>query len=647
MKEPGYKFIHEVKSHDNDSVLKQQISPVTYILSWRKCQVGSSESGNSRTVLEDHMIQRSWYYFRQQLAAYVLGRPGASSNIDVPLYNAETMDMLEGWRVVDNVMVSDHCLIDFGFSAGRLGDGNGEWKRRIYNMIKANWEKLRGALLLPLPAQCNKAKILHWKCQIESKDHLHRLKEAQGQTRRDVDNDSDKEDYSDMEGGTDTDTSVVSAGKSRWRNESALQPSGTIVVMDFPGRNGNKDDILVSCSSTIRNDGYLVCDVINPKITSPSPMKLEVYKGRWGLPSFDIHSLLILTYARFSEAPLQVYVIEDFVNATTGKLPYFSHEDSSFTDSTKIISYLMKLKYNTDLNLSLKQKTQLKAYTQLIKEELYPGLQYNWWLDDINYNEVTWESYFSNLSWPRKLYYPWSYKRDVQRLLKNKYGSQAERSLASAMKCLNALSTHLGTQVFFLGGSPTSLDAVVFAHLAPLLKAPLPSVALQKHLKKCGNLVKFVERVIKEYFPRDIKVEGLKIPREEMDPFPNRRRHQVKTRSNFDQVVGVMVATLAMMVFALYSGLVQLPEWLYPEFSEEELLLNPGIGRLNLEEVYSPFSGGRVDKNLGEKNPPSIHPAGFPINDLSIISSLIYCETDALGHAATEADYLSANNGVI
>nr|CAD7409060.1 unnamed protein product [Timema poppensis] len=292
-------------------------------------------------------------------------------------------------------------------------------------------------------------------------------------------------------------------------------------------------------------------------------MKLEVYKGRWGLPSFDIHSLLILAYAKFSEAPLQVYVIEYFGNATTGKLPYFSHEDSSFTDSTKIISYLMKLKYNTDLNLSLKQKTQLKAYTQLIKEELYPGLQYNWWLDDINYNEVTWESYFSSLSWPRKLYYPWSYKRDVQRLLKNKYGSHAESSLASAMKCLNALSTHLGTQAFFLGGSPTSLDAVVFAHLAPLLKAPLPSVALQKHLKKCGNLVKFVERVIKEYFPGDIKMEGLKIPREEMDPFPNRRRHQV---------VGVMVATLSMMVFALYSGLVQLPEWLYPEFSEEELL---------------------------------------------------------------------------
>nr|CAD7262143.1 unnamed protein product [Timema shepardi] len=45
-----YKFIHEVKSHDNDSVLKQQISPFADILAWRNCQVGSSESGNSRTA---------------------------------------------------------------------------------------------------------------------------------------------------------------------------------------------------------------------------------------------------------------------------------------------------------------------------------------------------------------------------------------------------------------------------------------------------------------------------------------------------------------------------------------------------------------------------------------------------------------------
>nr|CAD7259496.1 unnamed protein product [Timema shepardi] len=72
------------------------------------------------------------------------GRAEASSNIDVTLCNAESMDMMEGWRVVDNVMVNDHNLIVFDFAAGRLVDGNGEGKRRRYNMSKYNWEKLRG-----------------------------------------------------------------------------------------------------------------------------------------------------------------------------------------------------------------------------------------------------------------------------------------------------------------------------------------------------------------------------------------------------------------------------------------------------------------------------------------------------------------------
>nr|CAD7573464.1 unnamed protein product [Timema californicum] len=98
------------------------------------------------------------------------GRAGASSNIDVTLCNAESMDMVEGWRVVDNVTVSDHNLIVFEFAAGRLVDGNGEGNRRRYNMSKANWEKLRAELILPSPvAQGDnvnmKAKQLTWALQ--------------------------------------------------------------------------------------------------------------------------------------------------------------------------------------------------------------------------------------------------------------------------------------------------------------------------------------------------------------------------------------------------------------------------------------------------------------------------------------------------
>nr|CAD7200981.1 unnamed protein product [Timema douglasi] len=45
------KFIREVKSHANDSVLKQQISPFADNLAWRNCHGRCSESGNSRTAI--------------------------------------------------------------------------------------------------------------------------------------------------------------------------------------------------------------------------------------------------------------------------------------------------------------------------------------------------------------------------------------------------------------------------------------------------------------------------------------------------------------------------------------------------------------------------------------------------------------------
>lgn len=74
-----------------------------------------------------------------------------------------------------------------------------------------------------------------------------------------------------------------------------------------------------------------------------------------------------------------------------------------------------------------------------------------------------------------------------------------------AEKCLTTLSVRLGDQEFFFGSHPTSLDATVYAFLAPLLKVPFPSPVLQNYLKACTNLVKFVVRITQRYFPYAIQ----------------------------------------------------------------------------------------------------------------------------------------------
>uniref|UniRef100_A0A1I7UZQ5 GST C-terminal domain-containing protein n=1 Tax=Caenorhabditis tropicalis TaxID=1561998 RepID=A0A1I7UZQ5_9PELO len=73
--------------------------------------------------------------------------------------------------------------------------------------------------------------------------------------------------------------------------------------------------------------------------------------------------------------------------------------------------------------------------------------------------------------------------------------------LKDAFMALNTLSTKLGDNKFFCGNKPTSLDALVFGYLAPLLRVPLPNDRLQVQLSACPNLVRFVETVSSIYLP--------------------------------------------------------------------------------------------------------------------------------------------------
>lgn len=54
-----------------------------------------------------------------------------------------------------------------------------------------------------------------------------------------------------------------------------------------------------------------------------------------------------------------------------------------------------------------------------------------------------------------------------------------------------------------LNCSPSSLDAYVFAHLAPLLKIKLPNGKLQQHLNSLNNLEQFCSNILLLYFPSD------------------------------------------------------------------------------------------------------------------------------------------------
>jgi metaxin len=132
----------------------------------------------------------------------------------------------------------------------------------------------------------------------------------------------------------------------------------------------------------------------------------------------------------------------------------------------------------------------------------------------------------------------------------------------AAEECLTALSDRLAESHYMFGQSPSSLDAVLYAFLGPLLKAPLPSGALQNYLKNCGNLVKFVVRVSQNYFPRVVAAwdagQAVRPPQSTggarpaagggKEDWPDRRRNQA---------IAGCVAGGAMLGYAYTSGILE------------------------------------------------------------------------------------------
>ena len=88
----------------------------------------------------------------------------------------------------------------------------------------------------------------------------------------------------------------------------------------------------------------------------------------------------------------------------------------------------------------------------------------------------------------------------------NRYNALEEMEIEKiiidqAIRCLTALSDKLANQDYFFGVKPSSLDAIAFGYLAPLIKVPFPSYSsIRTHLYAYSNLISFVDRILKKFF---------------------------------------------------------------------------------------------------------------------------------------------------
>ncbi|CAB07391.1 Metaxin-1 homolog [Caenorhabditis elegans] len=232
-------------------------------------------------------------------------------------------------------------------------------------------------------------------------------------------------------------------------------------------------------------------------------MELHIWPSDFGLPTIDVVSLQFLACSKMCASPVRVIQSTRPWRSPSGELPMVAQtegEAKPVTDFEKFVDILKKCGQDVviDADLTTIEKAQLDAFSCYLHHNLYPAVMHTFWTDELNYNTVTQYWYASHLHFPYNLYYLEKRRKKALRLLAGKNDTEI---LKEAFMALNTLSTKLGDNKFFCGNKPTSLDALVFGYLAPLLRVPLPNDRLQVQLSACPNLVRFVETVSSIYLP--------------------------------------------------------------------------------------------------------------------------------------------------
>ncbi|KAM9852022.1 thrombospondin-3a [Aulostomus maculatus] len=296
-----------------------------------------------------------------------------------------------------------------------------------------------------------------------------------------------------------------------------------------------------------------------------APNELFSWEGDWGLPSVSTDCLVVLAYAQFAGAPLILHKISNPWRSPSGSFPALrTNQKETLSRPSDIIIHLRKQKYNADYDLSAKEGADSLAFISLMEEKLVPALIYTFWVEPKNYVDVTRRWYAEHMPFPLNFFLPGRMQRcqlDKLRLLRGdeslEAGEELEKELyRDAIECMNLLSQRLGSHKFFFGDSPSSLDAYVFGHLAPILKCKLPGGKLQQHLKTLDNLSSFCTNILLLYFPRDVRdISSHKTSSQpeggDFDHVPNKRGKQF---------LSVLVALGAMLSYALLTGMVPIQQ---------------------------------------------------------------------------------------
>jgi len=168
------------------------------------------------------------------------------------------------------------------------------------------------------------------------------------------------------------------------------------------------------------------------------------------------------------------------------------------------------------------------AYQRMTEEHLYWCVVWSRWIDPQNW-ETTKAEYFKTLGF-LKVVVPAIAQRMVN---KNLYTQGTGRYTPAEIqekhrRDLQSIADFLGDKPYFLGDTPATIDATIFAFAAATINVPLKSTAKDWAQANAPNLTRYLERMHKMWDVEEVKKDDKK---------PEEKKQETKTEEKKEEKV--------------------------------------------------------------------------------------------------------------
>jgi len=237
---------------------------------------------------------------------------------------------------------------------------------------------------------------------------------------------------------------------------------------------------------------------------SATPLRLFHGLPAIGLPSPSPACLKLAVWLRMQGIPYTDEVV-DLSVAPKGKMPYVELDGKLLGDSTLIIEHLKQTRgLDPDRCLSPVEAAVALAFRRMLKENFYWVIIHDRWANDENfaaYAPLLGASIFPSMPTEEAVAFLTEY-REV--MLQQLHGQGLGRHKPAEVHLLgiadvHAVANYLGDKPFFMGDTPTTVDATVYAYMAHMIRAPFPSPVRDAGLE-CENLLAYLKRIHHAYF---------------------------------------------------------------------------------------------------------------------------------------------------